>query len=216
MAKPKKSSSARVALKLSKLTVAQKAAQMNSLADAYDANPALFPSPPVTSAQLRVGALALLSKEKSAKDARQAAIVATSERDDAENAADASLTQSADFVQLVSKGDSTVITKSSLEVKGAPVRMKSVPAAPQNLSASSGTKLGEAKLKYTKPAGTQTFTVQHTATPTDEGSWKTFLSTQKTTPLVAGVPSGKMWFRVAASGAQGQGPWSDPATCIVP
>ncbi len=216
MAKPKKSSSARVALKLSKLTVAQKAAQMSSLADAYDANPALFPSPPVTSAALRTGAASLLAKEKSAKDARQASMVATSERDDAELVADASLTQSADFVQLVSKGDATVITKSSLEIKGAPVRMKSPPGAPQNLSATTGAKLGEAKLKYTKPAGTQTFTVQCTATPTDETSWKTILSTQKTTPLVTGVASGRMWFRIAASGAQGQGPWSDPATCIVP
>ena len=49
------------------------------------------------------------------------------------------------------------------------------------------------------------------------GSWANGRVVIKCTATVNGLTSGQsVWFRVAAIGAAGQGPWSDPATKIVP
>ena len=54
------------------------------------------------------------------------------------------------------------------------------------------------------------------STPSGPGPWANSRVVTKSTAVVNGLTSGqRVWFRVAAIGAAGQDPWSDPATKIV-
>ncbi len=55
------------------------------------------------------------------------------------------------------------------------------------------------------------------STPSGTGPWASGRVITKSTATVNGLTSGqRVWFRVAAIGAAGQGPWSGLATKIVP
>ncbi|MGH7294372.1 MAG: fibronectin type III domain-containing protein [Polyangiaceae bacterium] len=188
-----------------------------SVGKALEANKATFPSPPIPGAALAAAADAVTSAEAAAKAARQASLLATSKRDDALAALDSALGLSADYVQLAAKGDGSIIALSTLAVRGAPVRATAAPSAPDPLAALTGAKAAEAKLTWGKSAGAKGFIVESTANPVDPASWKHVMSTatSKRSVVATGQPSGRLWYRVAALGTQGRGPWSDPATCIV-
>ncbi len=213
----KKVPAAKVLLSLSKMTVAEKAALAQSVGAAFGANATTFPSPPVNGGALIAAGTALIQADAAAKAARQASLLATSKRDDAETAVDAVLGTAGEFVQLTSKGVASIISLATFALRGAPVRATTAPPAPDPLAASSGTKTGEAKLAWGKSAGAKGFIIEYTLNPTDPTSWKHLMSTATTKRkvVVTGVPSGRIWFHVAALGTQGQGAWSDPATCIV-
>jgi len=216
MAKKKKPA-AKILLSLSKMTVAEKAALAQTVGAALGANTTTFPSPPVSGGALIAAGTLLTQADAGAKSARQLSLLATSKRDDAETALDAALGTSGEFVQLMSKGDASIIALATFAVRGAPVRATAAPPAPDPLAASTGTKTGEAKLAWGKAAGAKGFIIESTVNPTDPTSWKHVMSTATTKrkAVVTGVPSGRIWFHVAALGTQGQGAWSDPATCIV-
>ena len=56
-----------------------------------------------------------------------------------------------------------------------------------------------------------------TSTTSGTGPWiNTRVVTKSSTTVNGLTTGGRVWFRVAAIGAAGQGPWSDPATKIVP
>jgi hypothetical protein len=53
--------------------------------------------------------------------------------------------------------------------------------------------------------------------PAGQTGWRHAFVVTKSSASVPGLVSGKRhWFRVAALGAAGQGPWSDPATKTAP
>ncbi len=210
-----KASSAKVALNLSRLTISQKISLARTISQAMAGN-ASFPAPPVAPADVAKAADALDKSEGDAKAARQAALLKTSQRDDAATALEGLLAQLEAYVQMQGKGDAALIASSGMPLRGATVKTTSAPAAPGNLVADSGAKAGEAKLKWAKPAGARSYVVERTANPNDATSWAHIGATTKTRFVAAGQPAGRAWFRVAGVGAQGQGAWSDPATCIVP
>jgi len=81
-----------------------------------------------------------------------------------------------------------------------------------NLSGTTGDFIGTVDLAWDKVNGARSYIIQITTTPNDEASWKLAGSAVKSSYTVAGLTSGtKYWFRVAALGTAGQGPWSDPA-----
>ena len=56
-----------------------------------------------------------------------------------------------------------------------------------------------------------------TPTTRGTGAWTNSRVVTKSSATVTGLTAGgRVWFHVAAIGAAGQGPWSDPATKIVP
>ena len=59
--------------------------------------------------------------------------------------------------------------------------------------------------------------VQKSPDPISPTSWQQASVVTKSKTTVSGLTSGtKYWFRVAAVGTAGQGPWSDPATKLAP
>jgi len=210
----KKNAQARVALKLAGLSSAERVRMARAIGNAMTNNPN-FPKPPVTPAALAKAADTLEQSEASAKAARQAATMRLSERDDAAHALEGALTQLASYVDTQAKGVRAVIDSAAMPVKGTPVRSTTPPPAPDALTAQNGDNPGEAKVKWQPTAGARSYVVERSANPNDATSWTHVGVGTKRLFVAKNVPSGRVWFRVAAIGAQGQGPWSDPATCIV-
>ena len=74
---------------------------------------------------------------------------------------------------------------------------------------------GECDLVWNPVRGAASYVIQ--AASAGAGPWNAANNTTptKSKATVGGYTSGtKLWFRVAALGAAGQGPWSDPATAM--
>ena len=64
--------------------------------------------------------------------------------------------------------------------------------------------------------GAKSYHIECALDPGDAGVWTACGRPTRRSCTVTGLVSGKrMWFRVVAIGATGQGPCSDPATCYV-
>ncbi|HXE41727.1 MAG TPA: fibronectin type III domain-containing protein [Candidatus Baltobacteraceae bacterium] len=74
---------------------------------------------------------------------------------------------------------------------------------------------GAARLRWKRPVRRCSFAVQATTAPMAQRGWKHQLTCFKQSCLVTGLKSGKYWFRVSASNAHGQGPWSQPVSAWV-
>ncbi len=65
--------------------------------------------------------------------------------------------------------------------------------------------------------GAKTHVVEVCPDPLSEANWKRIGLPTKSSFTASGLTSGnKYWFRVAAVGAAGQGPWSDQAMKMAP
>ena len=83
--------------------------------------------------------------------------------------------------------------------------------APQNVSCSGGDQDGEVDASFDPVQGRQTYLGQHATSPT--GPWTQFYVGKKSSCTASGLVAGQLYyFRFAAVGAAGQGPWSDPAS----
>ena len=91
------------------------------------------------------------------------------------------------------------------------------PQRPESIKATEGLKNGSVDLKWKAVRGARSYVVRITATVADASSWKQVLVVTKAAATIEGLTSGTLyWFQVAAVGAAGQGPWSDPATKVAP
>ena len=80
----------------------------------------------------------------------------------------------------------------------------------------SGSKAGEIELNWDKVKGTKSYIMQKQLDPHDDTMWEYAGVSTKSKDILDNLERGKQyWFRVAAIGAAGQSPWSDPATKIV-
>jgi hypothetical protein len=90
------------------------------------------------------------------------------------------------------------------------------PAAPAQLRILSTEFEGTVRLRWKRPVRRCTFTIQTTTAPTATRGWKPAAISLRQTCDVTGLVSGtKYWFRVAATNAHGQGPWSQPVNARV-
>ncbi|MEA3189072.1 MAG: hypothetical protein QOD99_2902 [Chthoniobacter sp.] len=65
--------------------------------------------------------------------------------------------------------------------------------------------------------GAKSYVVERTADAAGQTGWGNTQIATKSRAEVNGLQSGsRHWFRVAAIGSAGQGPWSDPATKVAP
>ncbi len=75
---------------------------------------------------------------------------------------------------------------------------------------------GRVRLRWKRPVRRCTFLVEMTTDRAARTGWKQVTICVKQTCDVTGLASGrKYWFRVAASNAHGQGPWSQPVSARV-
>ena len=152
-----------------------------------------------------------VNNAQAAQDAAMSLVAAQAAVADAWNAAfdalaDAALTAtSGDAVKIESLGMQPYTTGNAPPV--------GIPAQVQNLSATTGDFEGTVDLAWDKVPGARSYEIQVTTTPADSNSYHHAATSLKSSATISGLNSGaKYWFRVAAIGSAGQGPWSDPAT----
>jgi hypothetical protein len=91
------------------------------------------------------------------------------------------------------------------------------PAAPGNLRAAATDFEGRVRLRWRRPLRRCAFLIELTTDPAAATGWQQVaVSGNRQSCEVAGLAGGvKCWFRVAATNAHGQGPWSQPASVRV-
>jgi hypothetical protein len=195
-----------------KKTVTEKIEAVDPIAAACATNPNV-----PTVAPLVTAFVAAKEELKTANDiwntADAAAKAATTARTLKEKAVDNAFEALAVGVENDTKGDAVKIHTTTLPTyepgAGSPVGLL---PAPTGAAASSGDLEGSCDFQWNTVKGKTSFVVQFCADPMSPAGWKQFAVVTKSSATVTGLVSGqKYWFRVAAVGAAGQGPWSDPA-----
>ncbi len=120
------------------------------------------------------------------------------------------------YVEMESEGDEALIKSAGFSVKKSQAKA-AIPMIPAALAASEGADVGSIALKWKTVKGSKSYLVRATTTVADVDSWKQVAVCTKSNTTVVGLVSGQQyWFQVSAVGSAGQGPWSDPATKMVP
>jgi hypothetical protein len=154
-----------------------------------------------------------LTAYKAAEEARKAALL---DCDNAFTALNAGLTQEAAYVQDVTGGDAVKIATTNM-----PIRRPNTPIGPLGqvlaLVVQAGANAGELKASWKKLRGAVSYEVQVSADPFTAATWRGVAPSAKVRTVIEGLTSGaKTWVRVRGIGSDDPGPWSDPATMIVP
>lgn len=177
-------------------------------------NAGVFPTPKPTVAQLTTMVGSLTTAIANVDMAEQLVKQRYTELATARTALENGLTEEAGYVESVAKGDATKINMAGMDVRAAAAPVGPL-AKVLNLAATEGDHDGSVDLQWDRVRGARTYDIQ---TSTDgDGAWTLHSSCTKSAATVTGLTSGnKLWFRVRGLGAAGPGPWSDPATKVVP
>jgi hypothetical protein len=118
----------------------------------------------------------------------------------------------------LAKGDAAEIVKLGFTpTSSAPPATPQLSAQVEGLVVTAGDNDGELDYTHEREEHATGYERQTTLTPNDAASWVPRESTTRSSGTVGGLPCGsRQWVRVRAIGAMGAGPWSDPATKIVP
>ena len=204
-------------LGLDTLSLEQRAALGKTIQAALIKYATTFPNPEPTPAEL--GALvsdvetATLNYKAAVETAKNLLAV----RDQKDAALCVGLTAIASFADSVAKGDPAIITLLGLGVKGRGAPIGPMPQV-LNLVLTAGDHDGTLDAMWDPIYGAKSYEVWISADPMSESSWKFARTVGKSSVILTGLTSGsKVWVRVRAIGAApGEGPWSDPATKVVP
>jgi hypothetical protein len=118
-------------------------------------------------------------------------------------------------ITAATDGDPVALLAAGLEI----VKQKQPvgrPDAPARLRVLATNYEGAVSLRWKRPVRRCAFLIQMTTAPAATRGWKQAAISVRQTCEVTGLASGlKCWFRVAASNAYGQGPWSQPVSARV-
>lgn len=205
-----------VKLDLRNFSIPEKVQKARQIVAAMTGN-ANFPGlPAATLTAVTNAALALETGYNEALAARNAAIAKTEAQRRLEDGLDALLTQLSADVQSRSGGDAVKIQSAAMEVRGDAAPMGEL-AQVTNLAVTMGDAAGELDAHWNPVRGTRSYRVETTTDPAAQANWTIADVVTKSSATVQNLVSGsKVWLRVAAVGASGTGPWSDPATHVVP
>ena len=202
---------AKVKLDLANKTPEQKVTFGTTVETKMTGNPDFVTPVPALTA-LNGARVALNTAILGAAAARDASIQATSVLGQKETAFDLVITQLGNYVETTSGGDAAKIQGAGMEVQAGRQPPAPMPQV-QNLSATGGDAAGECDLNWQPVKNARNYIVEMSPDPVTPTSWAQAGLPTKSRFTVSGLVSGaKYWFRVAASGSQGPGPWSDPAT----
>jgi len=175
-----------------------------------------FPSPEPTIAELTTQTGATEGAYNTAQASRQKAISDTATQNDEEKQLDTLLTRLGSYVQLKSAGQEVKIRSAGMQIK-APIAPVGPLGAPENLLLTDGGSEGTLVASWGKIRGAVSYIVETTTAPDAKSGWSYSSATTKTRLSLTGLSSGtRYWCRVAALGAAGQGPFSDPAAKVAP
>lgn len=122
------------------------------------------------------------------------------------------LTGLAGVTQSVTGGVEEKILSTGFEVRRAPSPPPPV-GAPGPLMAKLNGSPGVTKLSWPPMAEAKSYLVEQSPEPVTDTSWVQVDTPTKASCAIAGAEPGKVyWFRVAAVGTDGAGPWSGPAS----
>jgi Fibronectin type III domain len=204
-----------VVLNLQGLSVPDKIEKAKSFIKAITGN-ANFPTP--GDLLVKTGAVAdkLQNSYTDALEARSISVTKTAIMNQDEAEFDSEVTALGRYIEGASKGDEAKIKSAGMDIKAAAAPI-GTPQRPESIKATEGLKNGSVDLKWKAVRGARSYVVRITATVADASSWKQVLVVTKAAATIEGLTSGTLyWFQVAAVGAAGQGPWSDPATKVAP
>ena len=172
------------------------------------------PRPPLQSISQLTGELE--EAENNVQAARQDAKAKTTIRNNREDDLDAAVATLVAYVTSMAGGDEELIEAAGMTVRNAP-GTSTTPAQPAALSATAGDNDGTMDLSWDPVVAATSYVIEASPDPPTATSWGHHGVSTKSTFTVTGLTSGtRLWFRVAAVNPNGQSPWSDPATKIVP
>lgn len=201
---------AQITTNISGLTVPQKITKGADVAAKQLNNP-LIPGNGPTLAAFSAAQSALLAAQTTMTEARESLRQATVARDQAEAAWDGKITLLADFTQTATGGSENGILSGGFGVRPPAGPIKPL-TAPENLKVATNGAPGVSKLRWTPVPGAASYLVQCCADPITPAGWRQVDAGTKTNIEIPGaVPGEVCWFRVAAIGAAGDGPWCLPA-----
>ena len=119
--------------------------------------------------------------------------------------------------QSESKGEATMLQAAGYQLANATTPPTPGVVQPLNLVVTAGDMDASVDVSCDPPPHTRTFEWQVTTGDPITGPYHTAKQTSASSTTLTGLTSGsRIWVRVRAIGTKGEGPWSDPATKIVP
>jgi len=116
-----------------------------------------------------------------------------------------------DYVNEVGNGDEVILMSSGFDLAKLPSPIGPL-SAPINLRALYSETPGEVYLRWKPVYGASTYKIQYKSDGQDDAEWMDAGLSTKGRFTVTGLENAKYyWFRVAANGAAGLSPYSDPA-----
>lgn len=200
---------------LDDLTVPAKIQYGRRLITGITDNPAIFgaPNPTMVAFTAQVDEMEVAYNEALA--ARLVAKTLTQVLEERVDSFTNSVSLLASYVNNASNGDGTVIERSGFSLRAMPSPIGPLPAV-TDLQATPGEHKGHAALRWGALYGAKSYLIAR-AEDAPELKWGFLASSTKREAEVNSMISGKTyWHRVAAVGAAGQGPWSDPVPMLAP
>ncbi|MBI5684245.1 MAG: fibronectin type III domain-containing protein [Verrucomicrobia bacterium] len=118
-------------------------------------------------------------------------------------------------VELESRGNDAPMVGAGFKLRGVRTAAQ-LPAAPQGLHATIGDWPGRIDLSWDGMDNARSYVVEM-STEGPSGGWKQTRISARSSCTIKELASGtKYWFRVAAIGTAGQGPWSNPVQKMAP
>jgi hypothetical protein len=203
-----------VKLGLGGLTVPDKIQYGYSVGQALAGNPN-YPNLGPLVTRLNAATDKLSASYTDAQTARQLAKSKTSLQDDDTAAFDALMAEVSRAVQTDSGGD-----KAKIESAGFSVRAEHTPPsplpAPTDLQAVASEFAGSADLSWQLDRDARLFLIERAEDAAELMFRQIATATKKSASVNSMVSGKKYWFRTAAVGPAGQGPWSDPVPLFAP
>jgi hypothetical protein len=124
-------------------------------------------------------------------------------------------TAAATAINRATGGDPVALLVAGVGVKKAKQAVGK-PDAPTFVRVISTESEGAVSLRWKRPVRRCVFIIQMTTAPAATRGWKQVAISTRQSCTVTGLKSGsKCWFRVSATNAHGQGPWSQPVSARV-
>ena len=206
---PKKNMS-QITTNLSNLTVDQKIARGGSIISKSTNNP-LVPGNGPTLSVFSTEQAAFNAANTAVQGARDSLRQQLAARDAVEQRWTAACNTLADFTQIATGGNEVSILSTGFGVRAARTPAQPL-TAPTALSVQTNGSPGISKLRWNPVTGAVSYLVQCSPEPITETSWTQVATPTKANVEIPGADPGKpCWFRSAAVGPAGEGPWSGPA-----